>query len=144
MKLTDLVISAIPYLSEFNYDRYPENYKVFSEILFPVLSAALIPGVHAAVRDFMDSFEICFSSLSKKERRDMPFKFKQVLALFLSPFCLKKGGEFEFFARELNEVWNKTYPKNVYYLTDFDSILKGFDANLLGLALRKSNKYAKQ
>ena len=32
---------------------------------------------------------------------------------------------------------------NVYYLTDFDSILKGFDANLLGLPLRKSNKYAK-
>lgn len=74
----------------------------------------------------------------------MSFKFKQVLALFLSPFCLKKGGEFEFFARELNKVWNKKYPKNVYYLTDFDSILKGFDANLLGLPLRKSNKYAKQ
>ena len=109
-----------------------------------VLSNALLPGVNTAVQDLIDGFDLYCSSLSKKEIKDMSFKFKQVLALFLSPFCLKKGGEFEFFARELNEVWNKTYPKNVYYLTDFDSILKGFDANLLGLPLRKSNKYAKQ
>ncbi len=143
MKLTDLVIMAIPYLSEFNYDCYPDNYRTFSEGIVPVLSKALLPGVSTAVQDLIDGFDFYYSSLIKKERRDMPFKFKQVLALFLSPFCLKKGGEFEFFARELNEVWNKKFPKNVYYLTDFDSILKGFDANLLGLPLRKSNKYAK-
>ena len=143
MKLTDIIINALPYLSEFNYDCYTNNYKKFSEDLVPVLSTALLSEVHTAVQDLTDGFDIYYSSLSKKEKKDKPFKFKQVLALFLSPFCLKKGGEFEFFARELNEVWNKTYPKNVYYLTDFDSILKGFDANLLGLPLRKSNKYAK-
>ena len=143
MKLTDIIINAMPYLSEFNYDCYTNNYKKFSEDLVPVLSTALLSEVHTAVQDLIDGFDLYCSSLSKKEIKDMSFKFKQVLALFLSPFCLKKGGEFEFFARELNEVWNKTYPKNVYYLTDFDSILKGFDANLLGLPLRKSNKYAK-
>ena len=144
MKLTDIIINAMPYLSEFNYDCYTNNYKKFSEDLVPVLSTALLSEVHTAVQDLIDGFDLYCSSLSKKEIKDMSFKFKQVLALFLSPFCLKKGGEFEFFARELNKVWNKKYPKNVYYLTDFDSILKGFDANLLGLPLRKSNKYAKQ
>ena len=144
MKLTDIIINAMPYLSEFNYDCYTNNYKKFSEDLVPVLSTALLSEVHTAVQDLIDGFDLYCSSLSKKEIKDMSFKFKQVLDLFLSPFCLKKGGEFEFFARELNKVWNKKYPKNVYYLTDFDSILKGFDANLLGLPLRKSNKYAKQ
>ena len=143
MKLTDLVIAAIPYLSEFNYDCYPDNYRKYSEEIVPVLSNALLPGVNTAVQDLIDGFDLYCSSLSKKEIKDISFKFKQVLALFLSPFCLKRGGEFEFFARELNKVWNKKYPKNVYYLTDFDSILKGFDANLLGLPLRKSNRYAK-
>ena len=50
MKLTDLVIAAIPYLSEFNYDCYPDNYRKYSEEIVPVLSNALLPGVNTAVQ----------------------------------------------------------------------------------------------
>ena len=69
MKLTDIIINAMPYLSEFNYDCYTNNYKKFSEDLVPVLSTALLSEVHTAVQDLTDGFDIYYSSLSKKEEK---------------------------------------------------------------------------
>jgi hypothetical protein len=37
-------------------------------------------------------------------------------------------------------MWCSEYPRNVYLAGTYEQIMKGFDANLLGLPLRKSKK----
>ena len=143
MKLTEIIISSAHYLSEFNYDRYPKNFTTFSKRCLQVLSEDPIQNASSAAGNLIEDFDSLCASSARRERKKTAFEFKQVLALFLSPFCLKEGGEFEMFAVELNRLWNLKYPKNVYYVSDYDSIMEGFDINLLGLPLRKYNKYAK-
>ena len=44
------------------------------------------------------------------------------------------------FAETMREKWNTRFPRNTFLPGRFEEILKGFDANLLGLPLRKSKK----
>ena len=81
------------------------------------------------------------SGLRRAEAKELAHSDKQVLALFLTPAAQSSGIEaVSEFASVLNRIWNETYPKNAYYAGSFESIMKGFDANLLGLPLRKSRK----
>ena len=50
----------------------------------------------------------------------------------------EKAGGAEVFIGELSRLWNGRYPRNRFLPGTFEKLMKGFDANLLGLPLRKS------
>ena len=76
----------------------------------------------------------------RAEKKAAEQEDKLVLAYFLAPAARRCGGPALHFAAILSRKWNARYPRNPFYPGDFDVILKGFDANLLGLPLRKSKK----
>ncbi|MBO4242861.1 MAG: hypothetical protein J5883_06245 [Clostridiales bacterium] len=122
MDLTTLLKDSFIYLSRFDYDHYPEDFESFLSNL--------------------KELEEIDPSLIFQERKSLPKTavddYKKVIALYLCPALKKldKAGT----AEEINRQWNETFPKDKFYISDFESILKGFDANLLGLPLRKSKK----
>lgn len=140
MHFTALIRSSREYLSCFDYDHYPECFQRFEDAcapLFAQLSESMLSDEAAAV---IDALEADRAALSRRQQKDAAFLDKQVLALFLSPAAARFGGEAEAFARELCRQWNDRYPRNTYLPGYYDDIMKGFDATLLGIPLRKSKK----
>ena len=140
MDFADLIVASRAYLDRFNYDEYPVCFAEFSaaaEPLFGALSA--LESARSADR-LLDKLDRLHDALPARERKKAANQDKQVLALFLSPAAIRKGGEAAEFAQLLCERWNTRHPHDRYYLGEYETILKGFDANLLGLPLRKSKR----
>ncbi|MBR3367110.1 MAG: hypothetical protein IKG66_04875 [Lachnospiraceae bacterium] len=135
-----LIRSAHPYLDCFDYDHYPSCFQTFASDLVPVLEACRAGTGSGAdpVETVLDALAKEYKDLPRKERIEISSRDKRVLALFLTPAALQAGGEAEDFARRLCEGWKARFPRDPYYIGTYETILKGFDANLLGLPLRKS------
>ena len=138
INLSNLVIASRGYLSSFDYDHYPENFRLFEEAAAP-LYATLSGMDHTAeaVR-MIEELEQQRESLPRSARRETADMDKRVLALFLAPAARRYGGAAEAFVQVLQEKWNARYPRNTFLAGDYEVIMKGFDSNLLGLPLRKS------
>ena len=133
--LADLITASRPYTGLFDYDHYPTCFEEFEKAAAPLLAdAAPDPGV------LLEKLETLRNALPGKEKKNAFLQDKLVLALFLSPVCGKAGGAVSDFAVSLREEWIRRYPREAYLLGDYETIMKGFDANLLGLPLRKSSK----
>ncbi|MBQ1478133.1 MAG: hypothetical protein IIZ33_08295 [Erysipelotrichaceae bacterium] len=139
MDLYELIEDSRSLLSRFDYDHYPEDFQEFSKKCVPFFGS-LEEEEGESAEDVLSSFEAHYSELSRGDRREAVYQDKQVLALYFSPAARAYGGAAEEFAKELQKIWNETYPKENYELGDYEAILKGFDANLLGVPLRKSKK----
>ena len=138
MDLAELIMFSRKYLACFDYDHYPVCFKTFEEQcahFFETLEAA---GQSRAVAELIDTLERHRSDLPRREQRLAAQKEKQVLALFLAPAAVRRGGPAVSFAEELNREWNARYSRNYFLISSYEAIMKGFDANLLGLPLRKS------
>ncbi len=135
MELTRLIVSSRAYLNCFDYDHYPDCLETFEKAAAPLLSVSV-----SDPELLIDELERIYADLPRRERKEAAIKDKQVLALYLSPAALRIGNGAEAYARLLCEKWNQHYPRNRYIVGDYDTIMKGFDANLLGLPLRKSSR----
>lgn len=143
MTFTDLILSAHPYLDEFDYDHYPEHFHAFEKqfsLIFDLFSTENGAAIKEKANSLIEQLEARREELPRRERKDAVFRDKQVLALFLFPAAERLSPLAKEFADELREQWNRKYPRNTFLGGSFDQIMKGFDANLLGLPLRKSRK----
>ena len=137
MELRDLIFSFIPRLSSFSYSGYPPAFEAFEQEAAPFFAAITPENAEEQARDLIAGLEALRSTLGRREAKMRAENEKQVLALFLTPAALRRGGNAAVFSEALNRLWNEQYPRNCYYPGTFETIMKGFDANLLGLPLRK-------
>jgi len=140
MELAKIIIRSRDYLDKFTYDDYPVCFEEFSRKASFFLDDLQKSSINAAADELIGCLERERTLLKRRDASKALFLDKQVIALFLSPCCKKAGGKADTFAAVLLEKWNAKYPKNKYYLGTYEDIMKGFDANLLGLPLRKSSK----
>ena len=140
MALYDLILSSHPYLSEFDYDHYPENFAAFSAQAEPLLAAASGDRAETEAAALLDALARRYEALPRRERKNVCYQDRQILALFLTPAALSIGEPAADFARTLHRLWTARFPREPYELGEYEKILRGFDATLLGIPLRKSKK----
>ena len=140
MDFADLIVSSRSYLDRFNYDEYPICFAEFSAAADPLFEALSEADINSGADRLIDELDRRHNALPARRKKAAADQDKQVLALFLTPAAIRRGNNAAEYARVLCERWNLRHPQNRYYLGDYETILKGFDANLLGLPLRKSRK----
>ena len=133
MKIDELIITSRDYLEQFTHDQYRENFTRFMQKAAPFFDANTAENTDEVFSCIMAMHE----GLSRRELKDILEKDKQVLAFFLTPAALKHNEQAREFAEKLKEKWNKQYPRYRYNTGTYETILHGFDSNLLGLPLRK-------
>ena len=138
MGFANLIVSSRSYLDRFNYDEYPVCFAEFAAMAEPLFAALSESDPEHSADILIRELERRCCSLPKREKKKAAEQDKQVLALFLTPAAIRSGNTAAAFAQLLCDKWNGAYPRNRYYPGDYDTIMKGFDANLLGLPLRKS------
>ena len=140
MDLSEQITAAHAYLEQFDYDHYPDCFAAFETQCAPFF--ALLEGrePHEAAAELIGKLEKKYEALPRRDRKEALYQDRQVLALFLSPAAARSTERAAAFADALREQWNRKYPRTQYLGGSFEQILKGFDANLLGLPLRKSAK----
>jgi len=138
MDFAALITSARSCLAQFDYDHYPaalEKFEARATFFFDSLEGA---DLSAAAEAAIDALERGRKTLRRREQKTAAQEEKRVLALFFSPAALRRGGAAGEFADVLCRRWVARYPRNPYMVGTYEGIMKGFDANLLGLPLRKS------
>lgn len=138
MKLSDLIISSAAYIGEFDYDHYPSNFEKFKTELSTLLSETDSEDFGSLVSAAINEIDEHIASLPFRAKNSSRHDIKQVMALFAVPSGAVLGDKGIKFGDELMNQWNSRYKKFSFIRGDFDTIMKGFDANLLGLPLRKS------
>ena len=140
MTFAELISSARPYLETFDYDHYPDCFQRFeadSKSLFDALTGENGQALAATVVSDLAALR---APMPRRAQRDALFEQKQVLCLFLSPAAQRHSEQAKAFADQLRTLWCQQYPRNTYLIGTYEQLMKGFDANLLGLPLRKSKK----
>ena len=140
MDFVAMIASAQAYLDRFDYDHYPDCFAVFEENLDQWFAEHGALDAESETEQILKQFEERWAQLPRRERREAAYRDKQVLALFFSPAAVRTSEAAGAFAETLREKWNARFPRNTFLPGRFEEILKGFDANLLGLPLRKSKK----
>ena len=140
MTFAELVESARPYLAAFDYDHYPDSFRQFEADAGPLFDALAEKSGPELAAELVADLAARRSSLPRRAQRDAAFQQKQVLGLFLSPAAQRHSEAAQAFAERLRELWCAQQPRNGYLMGNYEQIMKGFDANLLGLPLRKSKK----
>lgn len=138
MELCDLILETLPALASFSYSGYPPTFAAFEREVTPFFDSLREHEAESRAAALITELEKTRSSLGRREAKERAGKEKQVLALFLAPAAQRYGEAAQSFAEALSRLWNARYPRNRFYPGSFETILKGFDANLLGLPLRKS------
>lgn len=138
MDLAELIISSKRYLSCFDYDRYPSCFQAFAAECGAFFETLEDSGTAQAASALICELERRRAALSRREQKRAAEEEKRVMALFLAPAAARHSECARSFAEALMREWNARYPRNTFMLGDYETILKGFDANLLGLPLRKT------
>ena len=140
MEIARLIEYFRPQLNTFDYDHYPDSFAAFQEAAAPFFDSLKDEDAADAARRLADDLENGVSGLGRRDRKEASEQQKQVLAYYLGPSALRRGGTAERFAEALRDEWNRRFPHNRFLLGSFETLMEGFDANLLGLKLRKSKK----
>ena len=140
MTFAELISSARPYLEAFDYDHYPDCFQRFEADAKPLFDAITDETIDATAVALVADLAKLRSTLPRRTQRDAAFDQKQVLSLFLSPAAVRHSEQAKAFAEQLRDLWCQEQPRNSYLVGTYEKILKGFDANLLGLPLRKSKR----
>lgn len=140
MDFVTMIASAQAYLDQFDYDHYPDCFAAFEEDCAKWFAEHGALAAESETERILEQFEARWAQLPRRERREAAYRDKQVLALFYSPAAARISEEAGAFSETLREKWNARFPRNTFLPGRFEEILKGFDANLLGLPLRKSKK----
>ena len=138
MNFAELITAARSFLPNFDYDRYPACFRQFEADAAPLFDALRGAEPEQTAASLIETLEKNRAAMRPRERKNAAEEEKRVLALFLAPAALRRGGDAAAFAEALMHSWNARYPRNTFLISGYDAIMKGFDANLLGLPLRKS------
>ncbi len=140
MTFAELIESARSYLGQFDYDHYPDCFQRFEADAGPLFDALTEDNSQALAAELVAELAARCSSLPRRAQRDAAYEQKRVLCLFLSPAAERHSQAARTFAERLQALWCRQYPRNTYLLGNYERIMEGFDANMLGLPLRKSRK----
>ena len=138
MELCDLLLSYLPSLELFSYSGYPPAFASFEQEAASFFASLKPEQTEQQAQALIQELENRRSLLGRNEAKKRAEQEKKVLALFLAPAAKRQGETASLFAEELSRLWNARYPRNRFYTGSYETIMKGFDANLLGLPLRKS------
>jgi|GEM_PF-2204652 len=140
MTFWELIESGRPYLNQFDFDRYPACFARFEADAGPLFAALTGADLGPRAEELVQALARQRAGLPRRAQRELAFAQKQVLGLFLAPAALRHSPAAQAFSERLQALWCAEQPRNVYLLSTYEQIMKGFDANLLGLPLRKSKK----
>lgn len=140
MTFGECIDGARVYLAMFDYDHYPDCFRQFEADVEPLFAAVTEQNCQALAAALVAELAERRSTLPRRAQKDAALQQKQVLALFLSPAARRHSAAAQLFSDQLRAMWCSEYPRNVYLAGTYEQIMKGFDANLLGLPLRKSKK----
>ena len=140
MTFSELIETARPYLGVFDYDRYPDCFRQFEADAKPLFDGLTEETVSEPAAALVAALAERRSALPRRAQREAAFQQKQVLGLFLAPAARRHSPAALAFAEQVRQLWCRAYPQNTFLLGTYEQIMKGFDANLLGLPLRKSKK----
>lgn len=137
MDITELILASQRYLDEFDYDHYPGNFDSFLSQISGVISELNEDSYGSYITELIGNLERRILALPRLKQNKARNRIKKVLALFFVPSCIKIGVNGEKFADELIIQWNKKNPREQFIRGEYETILKGFDSNILGIHLRK-------
>ena len=140
MTFFELIETARTYLRVFDYDHYPACFARFEEDAAPLFDGLAAENSETQAAALVEALSAACSSLPRRAQRDAAFEQKQVLGIFLAPAARRHSEKAHAFSEQLQALWCARHPRNTYLLGTYEQIMKGFDANLLGLPLRKSKK----
>lgn len=140
MTFAELISSARPYLETFDYDHYPDCFQRFEADIKPLFDALTEENGQALAAAVVADLAALRAPLPRRAQRNALFEQKQVLCLFLSPAAQRHSEQAKAFADQLRALWCQQYPRYTYLIGTYEQLMKGFDANLLGLPLRKTKK----
>ena len=138
MDFAELISSSRGYLAQFDYDHYPANADAFAAKAEPYFLSLEGADLTAAAEEALNALERGREGLRRREQKLAAEEEKKVLALFFSPMAIRRGGAAAEFALLLCQRWKERYPRDAYLTGTYEELMRGFDANLLGLPLRKS------
>ena len=137
MDISSLILAYLPRLAEFSFSGYPPAFSDFEREAAPFFASLHETDAEQRAEQLIEELEAGRKSLSRRESTARAEREKNVMALFLAPAAMRFGSPAAAFAEELSRLWNTRYPRNRFYPGSYETIMKGFDANLLGLPLRK-------
>ncbi|MBR1585148.1 MAG: hypothetical protein IJ662_06385 [Clostridia bacterium] len=137
MDLAELIFTSREYLAHFTYAEYPDHFAAFSQNVQPYFDDLSGADLQEQTKRLIEVIDQRLAGMPRREKKESTIQIKQVMALFLGPSALRYGQNAVAFAQCLCQSWNEKYPRNAFYLGDFDTLMKGFDANFLGITLRK-------
>lgn len=140
MTFAELIDNACAYLGMFDYDQYPACFQQFERDIQPLFDAVTEENSRDLAETLIAELAERRTSLPRRAQKDAAFEQKQVLGLFLSPAAQRHSEAAQVFSEQLRALWCAAYPRNTYLAGTYEQLMKGFDANLLGLPLRKSKK----
>ena len=140
MDFVALISSAHPYLDWFDYDYYPDCFAAFEKNCAAWFAEHGVLDTERETEQILEQFEVRWAQLPRRERKEAAYRDKQVMALFFAPAAVRVSEEAAAFSETMRKKWNDRFPKNTFLPGHYEDILRGFDANLLGLPLRKSKK----
>ena len=140
MDFCALIDQARAALEPFDYDRYTERFPLYERQAAPFFAALDPAAAEQEAAALIEKLEQRRKALPRRQQRQAAEEEKRALALYLSPAARRHSPQAEAFAECLCRQWNARYPRNRFLPGDYDRILEGFDANLLGLPLRRSKK----
>ena len=140
LDLAGLITDSRGFLERFDYDDYPADLSSFEEKARPFFESLAGRDPEEAARELIDALQEMHSGLKRKMAAEAAREEKKVLALYLGPAARRFGKEALPFVETLQQKWNNLYPRNSFIPGDYDAIMKGFDATLIGIKLRKTKK----
>ena len=138
MDFLELIDMAHPYLQQIEYDYYPANFKTFEDNADPFFNSLDETRLQETAEELLPRFEQRWAAVPRLKRGAFAARDKTVLALFLAPASARHSETALRFVVCLQELWNRRFPRNTFLLGDYDTIMKGFDKDFLGIKLRKS------
>ena len=144
LDLAGLITDARIFLERFDYDDYPADLTAFEEKARPFFEALAGRDPEEAALELIDALKEGHAGLKKRKAAEAARQEKSVLALYLGPAARRFGKDALPFMEALQQKWNALYPRNSFIPGDYDAIMKGFDATLLGIKLRKSKNLRKK
>lgn len=140
MTFFELIENARAYLAVFDYDNYPVCFQRFEGDAKPLFDGLGEENSRSLAAALVEELAQRQAALSWGAKRRLADEHKRVLSLFLTPAAQRHSKGALAFAEQVRTLWGERYPRNGYLLGTYEQIMKGFDANLLGLPLRKSKK----
>ena len=140
MDFAELISASRSYLTRFDADNYPACFQAFEADAAPLFAALAEQDPESAAAALIDTLERQREALPRRARKLAAEEEKRVLALFFSPAAVRLGGRAADFAEVLCRQWNARYPRNLFFVGDYETLLSGFAPKIMGIPIQSFRK----